>query len=119
FCDLFSSIVGGGTRTSRETYKQPIRGSDLEQVVNDITLEEAFNGTERILNKGAKKRTVKIPAGVRDGQRIRVAGEGEPGFAGGPAGDLYLTIAIQPHPNFERQEDDLYTDVKISMYTAV
>jgi curved DNA-binding protein len=119
FSDFFSTIFGGGARSSRETYKTPIRGNDLEQVVNDVTLEEAYNGTERILNKGGKKRTVKIPAGVRDGQQIRLTGEGEPGYAGGPAGDLYLTISIQPHPLFERQEDDLYRDVKVSLYTAV
>jgi curved DNA-binding protein len=116
FSDFFSSIFGGGR--ARETYKQPIRGRDLEQPI-EITLEEAYRGTERVLNRGGKKRTVRIPPGARDGTRIRVAGEGEPGYAGGPSGDLFLVVSVKPHPNFERHEDDLHTDLKVDLYTAV
>ncbi len=117
FSDFFSSIFGGGTRT-RETYRQPIRGRDLEQPI-EITLEEAFKGTERVLNRGGKRRTIRIPPGAREGTRIRVANEGEPGYAGGQQGDLFLIVSIKPHPAFERQEDDLYTDLKVDLYTAV
>jgi curved DNA-binding protein len=116
FSDFFSSIFGGGR--TRDTYKQPIRGRDLEQPI-EITLEEAFKGTERVLNRGGKKRTIRIPPGARDGTRVRVAGEGEPGYAGGTQGDLYLIVTVKPHPSFERQEDDLYTDLKVNLYTAV
>lgn len=115
FSDFFSNIFGG---RSRETSKQPIRGRDLEQPV-EITLEEVFQGAERVLNRGGKRRTIRIPPGAREGTRIRVQGEGEAGFAGGPSGDLFLIVALRPHPIFEVREDDLYTDLKIPLYSAV
>jgi curved DNA-binding protein len=117
FSDFFASIFGGRNRS--ETYKQPIKGRDLEQPI-EITLEEAYNGTDRILSRGNnRRRTIRIPPGARDGTRIRLAGEGEPGFANGQPGDLYLIVSVKPHPTFERREDDLYTDLKIPLYTAV
>jgi curved DNA-binding protein len=116
FSDFFSSIFGGGRQ--RETYRQPIRGRDLEQPI-EITLEEAYHGTERVLNRGGKRRTIRIPPGAKDGTRIRVAGEGEPGYASAQPGDLFLIVSIRPHPIFECREDDLYTDLKVNLYTAV
>jgi len=118
FSDFFSTIFGGGGR-ARETYKQPIKGRDLEQTI-EISLEEAFKGTERVLNRsGKKKKTIRIPPGATDGTRIRVAAEGETGYAGGQQGDLFLVVTVKPHPNFERHDDDLHTDLKISLYIAV
>ncbi|MCS6872211.1 MAG: DnaJ C-terminal domain-containing protein [Anaerolineae bacterium] len=116
FADFLASIFGGGR--ARETYRQPIRGQDIEMPV-ELTLEEAYSGTERVITRGNKRRTVRIPAGTRDGMRVRVEGEGEPGFAGGPNGDLYLVVSIKPHPLFEWRDDDLYTDLKLPLYTAV
>ncbi|HLY26661.1 MAG TPA: DnaJ C-terminal domain-containing protein [Aggregatilineales bacterium] len=116
FSDFFSQIFGGGR--TRENYRQPIKGRDLEQPV-EITLEEGFKGTERVLNRAGKKKTIRIPPGAADGTRIRVGGEGETGYAGGTQGDLYLVVSVKSDPNFERREDDLYTSLKISMYTAV
>jgi curved DNA-binding protein len=119
FGDFFSQIFGGGaTRTRESAYKQPIKGSDLEEPI-DITLEEAYAGTERTITRGTKKRTLRIPAGVRADQKIRVAGLGEVGYANGQPGDLYLIVHIKPHSVFERREDDLYTDVNVDLYTAV
>ena len=68
--------------------------------------------------KEQKTLSVKIPAGVDTGDRIRLAGEGEAGENGGPAGDLYVQIRVQPHPIFNREENDLYCDVPISFPTA-
>ena len=62
---------------------------------------------------------VRIPAGVRDGARVRVSGEGEPGASGGRAGDLYLRVQVLPHARFERQGDDLTTRVEVPLTTAV
>ena len=62
---------------------------------------------------------VRIPAGVGDGSRVRIAGEGEPGTGGAQAGDLYLRIRLAPHPTFERKGQDLYTRVPIPLTTAV
>ena len=61
---------------------------------------------------------MKIPAGIRDGQKVRVAGRGQPGHDGGPAGDLLVQIHIEPHARFEREGDDLVTRVTISQPTA-
>jgi curved DNA-binding protein len=116
FSDFFSTIFGGGRQ--RDPYKQPIRGRDLEQAI-EITLEESYKGTERILNRGGKKKTVRIPAGATDGTRIRVSGEGESGYAGGTQGDLFLVVSVKTDPNFERHDDDLYTDLKVNLYTSV
>src|SRR5579871_6803683 len=113
FSDFFTSFFGGGTR-GRESTRQPIRGNNIEQSV-EITLEEAFKGSERtIQTRSGKKKTVRIPAGTREGTKIRVSGEGEPGYAGGQRGDLILNMQIKPHPVFERQgEDDLSMELKV------
>jgi curved DNA-binding protein len=116
FQDIFSQFFGGNR--ARETYKQPIRGRDLEQPI-EITLEEAYHGTERVLNRANKRRTIRIPAGAREGIKIRVAGEGESGYAGGQQGDLYLVVTVKPHPNYEVRGEDLHTELKIPLFTAV
>ena len=76
----------------------------------------ACNGNGRI--RESKKLTVKIPAGVAQGDRIRLHGEGEAGVHGGPAGDLYVQVSIKAHPIFERHENDLHCEVPISFVTA-
>ncbi len=119
FSDFFASFFGGAANRQREGYKQPIRGENIDQPI-EITLEEAYKGTTRILNRGGRKKTVKIPAGAHEGTRIRVAGEGDAGYAGGARGDMMLIVQIKAHPLFERQGDnDLAMDLKVSLYTAV
>src|SRR5262245_31633975 len=68
--------------------------------------------------KTHKTLSVKIPAGVDEGDRIRLAGEGEPGASGGPSGDLYVQLHIKPHPIFQREHDDLHCEMPISFVTA-
>ena len=65
-----------------------------------------------------KKLKVKIPAGIDDGQRIRIAGEGEAGYKGSGFGDLYLRIKVKPHPNFVREGDNILSEIPISFYQA-
>src|SRR6202011_2295958 len=97
------------------------KGADTEQPV-EITLEEAFNGTQRTFQlrdmQSGDTRTVevKIPVGATDGLRVRVAGKGEPGVAGAVAGDLYLIISIKAHAQFERDGDDLRVKVPTPLY---
>jgi DnaJ-class molecular chaperone len=67
----------------------------------------------------ARSIDVRIPPGVKDGSRVRAAGEGEPGSNGGPSGDLFLRVRIKPHPVFERKGDDLYVKVALPVTTAV
>jgi curved DNA-binding protein len=122
--DLYSSIFGPGGRASRRSGAPlNIRGEDAEYPV-DVTLEESYQGTTRtvqIQNPDGTLRTleVKIPAGVADGSRIRMAGQGGPGIGSGPRGDLFLVVSVKPHSEFERKGDDLSTTVAVSLSTAV
>jgi molecular chaperone DnaJ len=144
FGDLLGGRFGGfGRRATRAR-----RGRDLEYQV-EVTLEEAFNGTVRNLSlqseapcaacrgtgriqnlacsvcRGAgvvtdvKRLEVKIPAGVDNGSRVRIAGKGEPGTGGGQPGDLYLIISVRPHNVFERKGDDLNVTISVPLTTVV
>ncbi len=120
---------GGGFRTSSgggfeeifgRAAREPV-GQDVEGTA-DLTLEEVARGTTRTVKvgEGASARTVevRIPAGVREGSRVRAAGEGG-GAPDGPRGDLYLRVRTRPHPQFERKGDDLETKVSVPLTTAV
>ena len=121
------------------------RGGDLETEV-EISLDEAYSGTRRTVEfqelepcgtcggtgrqgkaacptcggsgrvSHASRVEVKIPAGVRDGSRVRAAGEGAAGAGGGARGDLYLRVHVMPHPMFERREDDLHVELPIAVW---
>lgn len=127
FSDFFTTFFGGGggpgTEQHRRTHRPRHRkGRDLEQAV-DLTLEEAFAGASRrvaIQHEGAARTIdIRIPAGVKDGARVRSAGQGESGAHGGAAGDLYLRVHVLPHPVFERRGQDLHTKAVIPVTTAV
>jgi len=113
---LFGGLGGARGRTSRQ---QPRRGRDRNAPVR-LTLEEAFHGTTRQLERpDGRIVTVKIPQGAQTGSRIRFAQQGGSGAAGGPCGDLYLKVTVEPHPVFRREGDDLWRDVEVDLYTAV
>ncbi len=126
FSDFFRTFFGGagaareGARGRGRSRTQ--KGRDIEHQV-DLTLEEAYHGaTRRVSMKhGGHTRTVdvRIPAGVKDGSRVRAAGEGESGMNGGAAGDLYLRVRLAPHAVFERDGDDLRARVAVPVTTAV
>jgi curved DNA-binding protein len=124
FSDFFRTFFGGAgptrARTSRTSRRRP--GADVEQDVQ-LTLEEAYTGVTRRITIRTDGRTrtvdVRIPAGVKDGARVRVAGEGEPGTGGAGAGDLYLRVHVLPHPAFERRGQDLYVTLPVPLTTAV
>ncbi len=122
FSDFFRSIFGGGNNASqyghRRASRQAIRGQDLE-VTAQITLEDAYHGTSRQIQVGTRQLNVKIPAGAREGTRVRLRGQGEPGYAGGEPGDLDVIVNILEHPLFHRDGDDLNLDLKVPLYTAV
>jgi len=141
--NIFDLFRGRGGRRSG-----PMRGQNVEYAA-EITLEEAFAGTTRTLElqsqetcptcngsgeiagavchvcqgQGAvlrpKRLEVKIPAGARDGTRVRLASEGSSGVGGGPRGDLYVVVRVRKHPRFERKGDDLITDVRVPLEDAV
>ena len=123
---LFEQIFGGGGPAAgfgRSRTSTRLAGEDYEHPT-EITLEEAFAGTTRLIQmEGPDGRPqtieVKIPAGVGDGARVRVAGKGGQGVGGGPSGDLFLVISVKPHPLFTRNGDDLTVNVDVPLYTAV
>jgi curved DNA-binding protein len=115
FSDFFSSMFGQGA--AQGAANRPMRGRDIEATAT-ISLEEAFHGTTRGIQVGERHIEARIPAGARSGTRIRLAGQGSPGAAGRPAGDLYLQVEIAPHPVFEREQDDLTADIPVDIYTA-
>lgn len=121
FSDFFNTIfggMGGATRTARRQRASPrLRGQDVEQSV-EITLEEAFRGATRQLEKEGRRVAVSIPRGAKTGTKVRLHGQGGPAL-GGEAGDLYLVVTVRPHPHFERQGDDLHADLPVDVYTAV
>lgn len=136
----------GGMRSTNDIRRRA--GDNIEQPV-EVTLQEAYSGGSRIYNiqstevcsvcRGTgeiagracstcggqgmvprnKKIQVKIPPGVDNGSKIRVAGEGQPGIGGGPRGDLLLVISVRPDPTFERKGDDLNVTIDVDLFTAM
>lgn len=124
FADIFETLFGGRSgRAGGPGFNVRMDGQDVDQPV-EITLEEAFGGTQRTLqfsnpNGSPRTITVKIPPGVDTGTRVRVPGEGAPGLNGGARGDLFLVVKVQPHPRFERKGEDLTVKVETSLYTLL
>jgi len=111
FGSLFEDLMGGFRFDRGQT--QPGRAQSQEHPV-EVTLEEAYRGTTRTLSFADGKRLeVKVPAGVRTGSRVRLAGKGARG------GDLYLIVTVKPHPTFERRGDDLYVGVSVPLAVAM
>jgi curved DNA-binding protein len=120
FSDFFNTLFGGaggfgGQRPGYGSRAQVLRGEDIEQPV-EITLEEAFHGATRTLEKNGDRKSIDIPRGAKTGTKVRFKGQGGPG---NPPGDLFLTITVRPHNKFERDGDDLHTEVTVDLYTAV
>ncbi len=126
--DLFANLRGGGRHSRRQD--MPIRGEDYE-VTTQLSLADVYNGAEITLNltmpdydaKGFLRGVpqsikVRVPKGATDGQRLRLSGKGGKGFNGGPAGDLYLDIVLQPHPLLRVTGHDLYLDLPLAPWEA-
>jgi DnaJ-class molecular chaperone len=143
FEEVLGGIFGGGRGR-----RGPARGQNVEYAAG-ITLEEAYHGTARTLQlqsqetcatcggrgeiAGAvchacegggavlrpKRIEVKIPAGAKDGTRVRIAGEGSPGMGSGPRGDLYVVVKVRSHARFERRGDDLIAEISVPVEDAV
>ena len=116
-------VLRGTARGNGRGRARAFAGQDLESEV-EVTLPEAYRGTERSVqiqreDGGTKRLDVKIPAGVRDGQRVRLASQGGAGSGGGPAGDLYLRVRVQPHPFFRREGDDIHADLPVALHEAM
>jgi curved DNA-binding protein len=133
FSDFFEGLFGGqggstaggpraaGRRGARAD--RPRAGADLEQPV-EVSLADAYRGTAlqvelRSADGKTRRLEVKIPPGVRTGSRVRVRGQGGPGQAGGPAGDIYIVVTVRPDRRFERRGDDLHTEIQVPVQTML
>ena len=121
FSDFFEGLFGArGRRSRRGGFGGGFstRGADQEAVL-ELSLEEAARGGRRRISLGGGRDfEVEIPPGVRDGQRIRLAGEGGGGMGGGPSGDLFLRVRVRPDKRFRIEGDDVYTDVPVAPWEA-
>jgi curved DNA-binding protein len=123
FSDFFENLFGGGGGFGRQSRtsggrQYGFKGRDLEAEM-EITFDEAFNGTSRIINVGNQQLRIKIKPGVTDGQVLRLSGKGGAGANGGQPGDLFITVRIQSHPEYVRKGDDLYKDQSVDLYSAL
>ncbi len=127
FGDVFSDIFGaGGPRGGAgQRTRRPTKGTDLRYTLN-VSFEESALGCEKVISfmrqRGGKeesaKLSVNVPAGVKEGQRLKLAGEGDAGSAGSP-GDLYVIISVQEHPLFKRNENDVTLDLPVTYTDAI
>jgi DnaJ-class molecular chaperone len=127
FSDFFTTFFGGGGEglggaAGRGARGRRRAGRDIENEI-ELALEDAYHGATRRLmlrhNGQVKHVDVRIPAGVTDGSRVRVSGEGEQGVGGAESGNLYLRVRLTPHPVFERKGRDLYVKSPVPVTTAV
>lgn len=127
FGDVFGDIFGArGPGAGPRGRRQQAKGTDLRYTLN-VSFEESALGCEKVISfvrqKGGKeesaKLSVNVPAGVKEGQRLKLAGEGDSGLGGGSPGDLYVIINVQEHPLFKRNENDVTLDLPIVYTDAI
>lgn len=118
YSDFFENLFGGmgGARTGGRN--RSYRGQDFQTELH-LSLREAAQTHKQTLDVNGKKLRITVPAGVENGQQIKLKGQGGPGVNGGPAGDLYITLMIAPDPVFKRIGNDLHITADIDLYTAV
>jgi curved DNA-binding protein len=119
FSDFFETFFGrsSGRKTGQRS-QQHFKGQDYEAEM-EITLEEAYNGTSRIIQVHNEKLRITVKPGAYDGQLLRIKGKGAEGSSTEHRGDLYARVKIKPHATFNRKGDDLYTNQFIDLYTGV
>ena len=118
FSDFFESLFGGQGRTRHSGRTAKFRGQDYESELR-INLSDAYATHKQTLTINGKSIRITIPAGIEDGQKIRLKGHGGEGVNGGPAGDLYITFSIVNNTAFKRVGNDLYHTQDIDLYTAL
>jgi curved DNA-binding protein len=120
FSDFFNAFFGGrgGARSGFSGRQHPQKGQDL-QAKMEISLYEAYHGTSRILNVDGHKLRVTIKPGTYDGQELRIKGKGGQGSGGGPSGDIYIKIRVQPDSQYKINGNNLILKTNVDLYTAV
>lgn len=128
FSDFFQTIFGGGdpfaqarqqgAHQQQRRRRQPASGQDLKADIN-VALSEAFHGATKQFRVNGQQIRVKIPKGIKDGQRLKLKGKGAQSPHGGQRGNLYLTVHLNLPDRYERKGNDLYIDHPVDLYTAV
>ena len=121
FSEFFQSMFGGGggfSGGSRGSASGKFKGQDVEASLN-LHLRDAAKTHQQTFDINGKKVRITIPAGIADGQKIKLKGHGNPGHNGGPNGDLFITFNIEEDHQFKRMGNDLSSDLEIDFYTAV
>lgn len=121
FSDFFRNMFGGGAAGGDAFgggQRRAFRGRDIEAELR-IGLSDILEDNKQVLTVNGKQLRVTIPAGVADGQTLRLRGQGSPGMSGGPAGDLYVTFRIVMPPEYRREGADLYKEQEVDLYTML
>ena len=118
FSEFFESMFGGGGAGGQRSTQIKYRGQDFNATLH-LDLKDAYTTHKQTLTVNGKSIRITIPAGVENGQTIKIAGYGGEGINGGPGGDLYITFSITNATKFKREGNNLYRDVELSLYTAV
>jgi DnaJ-class molecular chaperone len=118
FQDIFADLMGGGRRGAKAGQARASKGEDFAAAVTVSFAEAAIGGTRRVMLQNGEQIDVKIPAGVKEGQAVRVKGRGGAGH-GGPNGDILLTVSVAPHPFMTRDGNDIRMDLPVTLKEAV
>lgn len=119
FSDFFENLFGGGsTRSQGKKRSAGFKGSDYNAELH-LSFRDAYQTHKQTLNVNGRNIRITVPAGIADGQVIKLKGQGGLGINGGPNGDLYITFVISADANFTRKGNDLYTTVPLDLYTAI
>lgn len=118
FSDFFESLFGGSSSGRSRNRQVKFRGEDFNAELH-LELIDAYKTHKQTLTVNNEKIRITIPAGIENGQTIKISGHGGKGINGGPDGDLYITFSIANHPQFKRLGNDLYTTIELDLYKAV
>jgi curved DNA-binding protein len=114
FSDFFESMFGGGSRSQQAKYRGEDYSTDLK-----LELMDAYKTHKQTLTVNRKNIRITIPAGVENGQTIKIAGHGGMGTNGGPNGDVYISFTVANHSRFKRLGNNLFATIELDLYTAV
>jgi curved DNA-binding protein len=117
FSDFFDSMFGGG-RSRGQGRSPKFKGQDFNAELH-LNLKDVYTSQKQVLTVNGKNIRLTIPAGVENGQVIKIAGKGSPGANGGPNGDLYIKFIIENHTQFKREGNNLYQNVDLDLYTSI
>lgn len=118
FSDFFEQMFGGRARAQGSRRGHHFKGQDYNAELQ-LNLKDVYTSHKQTLTINGKNIRLTIPAGVENGQTIKIKGHGGPGVQGGPKGDLYITFKIMNHTGFKREKENLYKNEEIDLYTAI